>query len=152
MIEKDTYVKVLRKKYADFLFGYNNQIYDEHLLGYITKEIGFLVKEDFNIYKIDNFWVLGTSLDWVKKFTKIDEDYLLKIDHWYGYGYYTQLSGVVLSAFSKGVGLALDGEITASYNLDKSELDDIALEIKNMDKRVLFFKSVEDYKKNDESE
>ncbi|WP_312971135.1 hypothetical protein [Acinetobacter gerneri] len=143
-ITDDKYVKVLKKKYSRFVFGIDEPIRDEYLLGYITKEVGFLIKTGLQVFKRGNFWFINAE-DWVSNFTNNDLEYLFSYDVWYGFGYLSQVSGVVLSAFSNGVGLALDGKITASYNLTEEELSEISNEIEFLKNRVVFFKSVENY-------
>ncbi|OUY08303.1 hypothetical protein [Acinetobacter populi] len=145
-----TFIKSLRKRHASLVFGYNGNLYDRQLLGFITFEAALLSPDAISVKKLSNIWYITSKYDWIGDLCD-DESYLLKPNYLPCADLFHHLAGVILAAFSNGVGLALDGEITASYNLDKSELDNIALEIKNMDKRVLFFKSVEDYKKNDES-
>lgn len=145
-ITDDQYIKVLKKKYSRFVFGIDEPIRDEYLLGYITKEVGFLIKTGLQVFKKGDFWFINAE-DWVSNFTHNDLEYLFSYDIWYGFGYLSQVSGVVLSAFSNGVGLALDGKITASYNLNEEELSEIKAQIQNMRNRVIFFKSVETYEK-----
>ena len=72
-----------------------------------------------------------------------DESYLFDPNYLPNADMFYHLSGCILSAFSNGVGLALDGKITTSYNLSNNELENIKIEVSNLENRVVFFKSVE---------
>ncbi len=139
--QKDGFVKVLKKRHTNLIFGFDGHVYDRHLLGYISYEVGVLCKSDFQIKKIDQFWIINAEKDWVKFFTSIDQDYLFKALY---LSYFEHASGVVLAAFSNGVCMALSGKITISYNLTEKDLKFIQIQISNHTGRTLIFKTIEE--------
>lgn len=144
--EKYTFINGLKRRHANLIFGYNDNIYDRHLLGFITVEATLLSQNAISIKKISSIWYVASDYDWIKDLC--DEDnYLFDANYLPGVGDFYHLSGTILSAFSNGVGLALNGEITNSYNLTDSDLNEIKIEVENLKNRVVFFKSVEVFEK-----
>ena len=95
----------------------------------------------FDLWKRSNIWYVVSEYDWINNLCD-DESYLLEPNYFPGADNFYHLSGAILSAFSNGVGLALDGKITTSYNLSDNDLNEIKKEVEQLKGRIIFFKSV----------
>ncbi|MDV2440826.1 hypothetical protein QR665_15295 [Acinetobacter gerneri] len=145
-IEKYRFIDGLKRKHANLIFGYNGNIYDRHLIGFITTEAAVFSPNAVSVRKIGNMWFVTSSLDWISHLCD-DDSYLFKPNYMPDAGLFYHLSGTILAAFSNGVGLALDGKITISHHISERELETIQLEIDQLSGRTVFFKSVETYEK-----
>lgn len=140
--DKYCFIHGLKRKHANLILGFNGKIYDHQLLGFLTVEATTLSPNTISVKKLSNIWYVSSEYDWIKDLCD-DESYLFDANYLPHSGLFYHLSGCILSAFSNGVGLALNGKITTSYNLSDDELENIKLEILNLENRTVFFKSVE---------
>mgnify|MGYP006175385453 FL=1 len=132
----------MKRRHANLIFGYNGNLYDRQLLGFITVEVAILSTNPISVKKLSNIWYVVSEYDWISNLCD-DESYLLEPNYFPDANNFYHLSGSILSAFSNGVGLALDGEITTSYNLCDNDLNEVKNEVEQLKGRVIFFKSVD---------
>lgn len=138
------YVQAIRKRHANLLLGYHGCVADSHLLGWIINEAAVLCPDGVKVIKIDDYFFIGSSVDWLKKFCNQDDKYFLEYCPWPAYSENMQASGAILTAFSPVTGTALDGVLTWSNLQDERDEKNLAILIKTIDcKRIIFFKSVE---------
>ncbi|MEG0651401.1 MAG: hypothetical protein RR479_04155, partial [Acinetobacter sp.] len=140
--EKYCFINGLKRRHANLIFGYNGNLYDRQLLGFITVEAAILSTNPISVKKLSNIWYVVSEYDWISNLCD-DESYLLEPNYFPDANNFYHLSGSILSAFSNGVGLALDGEITTSYNLCDNDLNEVKNEVEQLKGRVIFFKSVD---------
>lgn len=140
--EKYCFINGLKKKHANLIFGYNGNLYDRQLLGFVTVEASIFSDNPISVKKLSNIWYVTSEHDWISNLCD-DESYLFEPNYLPGADNFYHLSGVILSAFSNGVGLALNGKITISHNLTDEDLNEIRIEVTNLENRVVFFKSVD---------
>jgi hypothetical protein len=97
------------KKHANLIFGYNGNLYDRQLLGFVTVEASIFSDNPISVKKLSNIWYVTSEHDWISNLCD-DESYLFEPNYLPGADNFYHLSGVILSAFSNGVGLALNGK------------------------------------------
>ena len=142
--DRYSFINGLKRRHANLIFGYNGKLYDKQLLGFVTVEAALFSPNAINIKKVSNIWYVSSEYDWINDLCD-EESYLFDANYLPGAGNFYHLSGTILSAFSNGVGLALNGKITISYNLTDSDLREIKNEVENLKKRVIFFKSIDSF-------
>jgi hypothetical protein len=140
--DKQYYINALKKRHSHLVFGYNGTVYDHQLIGYIVTEATLLSPNSIHVKKQSDIWYVVSEHDWINEICD-DESYLFTEKYFGDPDDFYHLSGVVLSAFSNGVGLALDGKITISHHISERELEAIQPEIDQLSGRTVFFKSVE---------
>ena len=140
--EKYCFINGLKRRHANLIFGYNGNLYDRQLLGFNTAEAAALSPDSISVKKLSNIWYVVSEYDWINNLSD-DESYLFKPNYLPDADNFYHLSGAILSAFSNGVGLALNGEITTSYNLSDNDLSQIKNEVEQLKSRVVFFKSID---------
>ena len=61
--EKYCFINGLKKKHANLIFGYNGNLYDRQLLGFVTVEASIFSDNPISVKKLSNIWYVTSEHD-----------------------------------------------------------------------------------------